>query len=141
MHRRQAAKYGVVADTHVSAERRIIDEDNVVADQAIVRHMGTNHEQTVAARPRYHAAAFGARVHRHVLADHGVRPDDQFGILSVVFEILWRQADRSERINDAVGADLGAALDHRMTRIEGQRDPPAPEELQPGFTQVGKESL
>ena len=64
------------------------------------------------------AAAFGARVHRHMLADQAVLADDEPDRLAAVLEILGLMADRGER------EDARARPDRRVAREADVRHEP-----------------
>ena len=44
MHGAQAAENGVVADRDVARKRRVVDENDVVADLAVMGDMGADHQ-------------------------------------------------------------------------------------------------
>ena len=101
MHRRKPAENGVVLHRDVARERRIVDEEDMIAELAVVRHMRAGEEQAVAAHARDMAAALGAAVHGDVLADRGVRPDDQPAFLAAVLHVLRLAADHREGMDFA----------------------------------------
>src|SRR3546814_12186979 len=78
--------------------------------------MGPDHEHAAIADADHHAAALGARIHRDVLADHGVTADHQLRRLAAIFRILWPQPDAGE------GKDLGPRADagDRKSVVEGK---------------------
>src|SRR3546814_3838305 len=51
VHRCQAANEGKVADLDMAGERGVVGHDHVVAEQAVMRHMGAGHEQATIADP------------------------------------------------------------------------------------------
>ena len=65
-------------------------------------------------RRRLAAAARGARVHRHALADQAFLADDQRHRLAAVFEVLRLMADRGEREDARARADVRVAGDDDM---------------------------
>ena len=73
---------GVVLDDDVTAERRRVAEDGVVADVAIVRDVRVRHEHVVIADLRDPAAARGAAVNGDELAEHVAVADRQPGRLA-----------------------------------------------------------
>ena len=98
----------------MAAERRVVDQDDVVADLAVMRDMRADHEQAIVADPGDHAAALGAGVHRHVLADRVVAADLERRRLALVFQILRLEPDRGERKDSRPLADRRAPVDHDM---------------------------
>jgi hypothetical protein len=113
VHRRAGTDVRVVLDRHVAAERRVRAEDRVAADMAVVRHVDVRHQQVVIADRRLAAAAGGAAVDRREFADGVVRADRQPGALTVILEVLRREADRRHREDVRSVADLRPAVDHR----------------------------
>ena len=96
MHRRKPAENGIIADDDMAAERRVVGHDDVVADLAVMRDMRPDHEQAIVADPGDHAAAGGAGVHRHMLADRVVAADVERDVSPSIFQILRSRA-RSRR--------------------------------------------
>src|SRR3546814_16721977 len=76
--------------------------------------MGPDHEQAAIADAGHHAAALGARIHRDVLADHGVTADHQLRRLAAIFQILWPQPDAGDGKDLGPRADAGATAAHRV---------------------------
>src|SRR5690606_35039130 len=67
VHRRQPANIGVVTDFAMACERRLVGENDVIADQAIMCDMAVGHEEAFAADPGDATAVVGAAIHRHAL--------------------------------------------------------------------------
>src|ERR1700691_814048 len=97
VHRAQAAEHGVILDADMAGQGRVVGHDDVIADDAVMRHMRADHEQTPVAHLGHHAAAAGAGVHGHLFADDVVAADNQARILALVFQILRLMADGGER--------------------------------------------
>ena len=97
----------------MSAERRGIAENRVVADVAIVRNVRVGHEHVVVADVGDAAAPFGAAMNRHEFAKHVAIADDQLGRLAVKLQILRDQPDRRERKDLVAVADFRRPLDDR----------------------------
>ena len=108
----QTAENGEIAHGHMAGDGGVVDEDDVVAHPAVVGHMRADHEQAAVAHSGLHAAAFGAGVHRHVLADDAALADDEARRLAAIFEVLRRVADGSEGEDAGASADLGPPGDH-----------------------------
>jgi hypothetical protein len=75
MHGAQAAEYGVVTDADMTGQCGVVDQDDMIADTAIVGNVRADHEETVGADLCQHAAAFGARADRHILSDQRLGAD------------------------------------------------------------------
>ena len=60
MDRRVAADEGAAADADVTAEHGVVRKGDVVANVAIMRDVGTDHEEATFADPCNLAAGFGA---------------------------------------------------------------------------------
>ncbi len=69
MHGDAARDVCLLLDVHVAAEHRVVREDHIVAERAVVGHVGTDHQQAAAPDPR-HFFRFHRAVHRDVFADH-----------------------------------------------------------------------
>ena len=69
------------------------------------------------------AAARGAAVDRDELAEDVPPADDQARLLAAELEVLRDEADRREREDLGLVADLGPAVDDRTTRRSGSRRP------------------
>jgi hypothetical protein len=70
-------------------------------------HMGAGEEKAMAAHASDMAAAFGAPIHGHMLANRVVRPDDEPAVLTAVFLILRRSAQHCEGVDFGAVSDLG----------------------------------
>ncbi len=110
-HRRAAADDGEIADRAVTGQHDVVGEDDAVADMAVVADVRVGEKGAAVADGGRHAAAFGARIEGHALADHAVAADGQRRRLAVIFEILRLVADGRERKDARARADGGAAGD------------------------------
>jgi len=95
----------------MARERSVVDQDHVIADLAIVRHVSAGEKEAVAADARDMPPAFRAAIHGHMLASGGVWAYDQPAFLAPVFLILGRTAEHCEGMNFASLADFGIAGD------------------------------
>ena len=120
VRRRAAADDGEVADLHMACEHHVVGQDDALADPAVVGDMRVG--QKHAARPdaRLRAAALGARIHGHVLADQAVLADHEPDRLAAVFQILRLVADGGE------GKNARARADRRVAGEADVRDEPDP---------------
>src|SRR5579871_1731105 len=137
----QTAENGVIAEHDMAGQRRVVGHDDMIADPAVMGDMGADHKQAIAADPGDHAAAIGARVHRHIFADRVAAPDNQRRILAAIFEVLRRVAERGKRENPRSGADRGPPVDDHMAHQHDARaefDPLANNAIGPDHDIVGK---
>ena len=81
----------------VAGQHDVVGEDDVVADVAVVADVRVGEERAAVADHGRHAAALGAGVHGHALADQAVAADRQRRRLALVLEVLRLMADRGER--------------------------------------------
>ncbi len=97
------------------ASVRVVGQDRVVADLAIVRDVHIGHDPVVVAHAR-HAAVSCARadIEGAELADRVAVADHQLARLARVFLVLRNRAERVELEDAVVAADGGVALDHAV---------------------------
>ncbi len=72
---RAAADDGEIADLAMAGEHHVVGQDDALADPAVVGDMGVGEKDAARADDRLRAAARGARIHRHALADQAVLAD------------------------------------------------------------------
>ncbi len=75
MHRAQAAEKRVSVDNDMAGQSRVVGHDHVIADLAVMRHMGANHKQAIVADAGDQPAAGGAGIDRHIFADRVAAAD------------------------------------------------------------------
>ena len=109
MHSGKPAENGVILNRDVARERCVVDEDDMITDLAIVRHVSAGKKEAVAADAGDMAATLSAAIHRHVFSDGRMRADDQPAFLAAIFHILGRAADHGEGVNLALLADFSFA--------------------------------
>ena len=97
MDRAQRSHHRPLSDRDVAAQGRGIGQDDVVADDAIVRDMGVGHDQRVAANAGQSAALDGAAVDGDKLANLVVVADLEARRFAGVGDVLRRHADRTRR--------------------------------------------
>src|SRR3984957_4094313 len=111
---REPAEQRMVLDDDMAGEGRVIGHDHIISDLAVVRDMRPDHQQAIVADARNHAAAGGAGIDRHVLADRVVAADFERRRLAVIFQILRLVPDRSEWENPRPLADCRPPLNYDM---------------------------
>jgi len=100
-----------VADDHVSRDHAVVGQDAVGAHLHVVPKVGVDHEHVVVANAGDAAAALGANVNGHVLAENVVVADFQARGLAFVFAILGRAAKDAVGMENVVAADGGVTGD------------------------------
>src|SRR5262245_49534396 len=114
MYPADAAEGHEVTHLAMTGDPHVVREDDVVADLAVVGDMRGRHQEAIVADARLHAAALGAWIDGHVLADDATLADDQAAGLAMILEVLRLVPDRSEGIDPRGLADLGAAGDRHV---------------------------
>ena len=97
MNRAQCSDHGPFFDGHMPAQRSGIGQNHVIANHAIVRHMGIGHDQRMAADSRYSAAFYRAPVQSHELADNIIIADFEPRRFAFVAQILRVKLNRRKR--------------------------------------------
>ena len=111
---RQTAEDHEVTDVNVARQGRVVGEDAVVTDHAVMGHVDVDHEEVAAADPGQALILGGAAVHCAVLAKHVVVADLEEGALTGVLLVLAILTDGGV-LEDLVAATyLGRALDHHV---------------------------
>ena len=111
MDRRVAPDEGAAADADVTAEHGVVRKGDVVANVAIMRDVGTDHEEATFADPCNPAADFGADIHGNAFAYLAACSDNELGRFAAIVDRLWRRAERRKRIDDGPFADRRYAGD------------------------------
>jgi hypothetical protein len=104
-----------IADMNVTGKSRIIGEDGVAADVAIVRYMHIGHDPVVIADRRLTIALHRATTDRAKFANCIAIPNGQRGWLTGVFLILRIVADRCELVNVIVATNNSRTIDNNVT--------------------------
>ena len=76
-HRDATTENDVIANGYVSGKQYVVGEDHVIANLAVMSHVGTDHEKAVVTDFRDTAAVLGAGTHRHVLTNVAIGADHQ----------------------------------------------------------------
>jgi hypothetical protein len=114
MNGSQAAQDGMVADRDVTALSRVVRENDIITDDAVMGDMGRHHKQAVIADSGHHAAAFGAGIHGDMFANTIVGTDNQFRRFIMILQILRGVAQGSEGIDYRSGTDTSSSVDGDM---------------------------
>src|SRR6266849_3237223 len=128
VYRTKRADVGPVFDNDMSSQRRGVSHDDVAADLAIVRDVSVGHDQVVVPDPGEAAALHRAAINRDELANLVVIADLEARRLARVRNVLRRQANRREREESIIDADLRRSFQgdvrHQMAAL-AQFDPHA----------------
>src|SRR5436305_6898798 len=114
LDRGKPAEDRVLADLAMAAERRMVDHQNIVGDDAIMRHMGADHQEAFVPDDGAAAATGGAAVDRGIFADDAIAADHDRGRLVAIAGVLRLAADRGEREYPAARTDFGSSADAGM---------------------------
>src|SRR5690606_34066547 len=95
-------------------QRRIVGEDDVVAELAIVRDMHVSHDPVVAAQARDATVLYRTKVDGDEFTDRVAVADDQLRRFARVLLVLRRSANGSELEDMVVATDGGVTFDHDM---------------------------
>ena len=101
-------------DMTVTAQDRVVGDDDPVVDHAIVGDMHVDHQQVVGADPGDALLFLAAAVDGHAFAKDVVVADLDAGRAASERDVLWLAADDREGMDDIVFAERGDALDAGM---------------------------
>ena len=103
-----------IVNGDVSGQHDLVGNDRIVVQVAVVRDVGSDHEQVPVTDPRHPATASGAAMNGHMLPDLVVVPDFAGRLLTCVLAILRVDADHGVRIEAISPPDDGVLLDRDM---------------------------
>src|SRR6266478_84228 len=106
VHRTKRADAGPVFNGNVPAERGGVGHDDMASNLAIMSDVSVGHDQVMVADLREPAAFYRAAIDGNELANLVVIADFQARRFARVRDVLRRQADRREREESIVDADL-----------------------------------
>src|SRR5216683_6828570 len=110
----EAADRHPILDRDVPGQARVVDDDDVVAEHAVVRDVARAHHQAVAADGRV-VALVGGAMDGDVLADHRVVAQAHAHRRALAeLEVLGHAADDCPVPDPAAGPDPDPALQHRV---------------------------
>ena len=105
----EAAYDCVITNRDMTGERHAVDDNDVVADVAIMRDMGPDHQVAIIFDPSQAATVSRSPMHRDMFADDAVGPDLNRRLFAAIADVLRRAA------NDGVGVNLRAWPDARLS--------------------------
>lgn len=125
----------------MSGELRVVGDDDVVRELAVMAKMCIRHDEVAISDPRGAAALLGSQTNRYVLADTVMVADHELSVGVVVAAVLrWAAehraalnvvsladghpaepaADTRVRLDNRVGTNLDCALNHAIRADLGQ---------------------
>ena len=114
VQRRAATHDDEIADARMAGKHHIVREDDIVANVAVMGHMGIGQQCAAMANHSPQAATLGARVHRHAFADQAIIADFERRGFAVEFEILRLVTDRGKGKDPRARANRGASMHRDM---------------------------
>ena len=117
----KAGKDYPVANSDMARECRVVSENTMIADLAIVRDMDVGHDPVVIAHSRDTPVLHGAATDRAVFENRIVVADLESCRLVVVLFVLGITTDRIERVEVIVAADARRPIDHDVAVYPGTR--------------------
>src|SRR5262249_6204635 len=99
------AEHGEISDVDLTAPYDVVGQRHIIADRAIMSHVGADHEEAAITHLAQPAAVLGADIHGNACADVAIRSDHQPGRAAAILHQLRRGAERGERIDHAPWAD------------------------------------
>jgi hypothetical protein len=76
-HRDATSENDVIANGYVSGKQNVVGEDHMIANLAVMSHVGTDHEKAMVTDFRDTATVLSADAHRHVLTNVAIAADHQ----------------------------------------------------------------
>ena len=98
----------------MSGQARVVGENGVVADDAVVRQVAVGHNPVFVADASFADAGHGTEVEGGEFADGVAVADNQAGRLVAVFFVLRDFAQAGKLENAVVFADGGVAVNHNV---------------------------
>ena len=114
MDTRQAPHQNIIFYDAMPADRRVVYNDNPIRKQCIMRNMTARQKQSIITDLSDPTAAFGARIHRYVLADAISGPYKQTCLLAFEFFILRNFSQYRERKNGTIITNICAPCHDHM---------------------------
>src|SRR5690606_12551924 len=111
VHQRIAGKDRPIADMHVTGKRRVVDQNAVVGNDAVMANMCIGHDQVVITDGGFSTVLHGAPVDGHPFPDHVVIADHQTRRLTLVFEIRRILTYRRKLVDAVVSTYTSRPLD------------------------------
>lgn len=107
VHCRESAQNRPIANFYVASERNVVDQNYVVANDAVVGNVGIGHDEAFFAQDGF-AECFGAAVNGGSFADYAAIAQKNLAVFSAEFQVLGHSAYHSVLVDAAVFAQPGA---------------------------------
>ena len=114
LHRRKAAHHYMVANLGMSSKRGVVRKNDMVADNAVMRHVRGDKEHAMVADTRLHGIDGGTRVHGDMFADGAMMANLEGRWLAGETRMLRRMAKNGKGKHFAVGPKACAPFDDHM---------------------------
>jgi len=111
VHGGAAAHDDPVADGDVAGQHDVVGQDDIVADMAVMRHVRIGQEHRIVADRGPTAIIGHAGMHGHAFTDGAGTADDQFGVFTLVVDVLRRAAEHRIGEDNGALANGGIAVD------------------------------
>ncbi|MNT17484.1 hypothetical protein D3C72_1526340 [compost metagenome] len=108
-----------VIHVHMPGQRGVVDQNAVIADDAVMPDVGISHDQVVIAQRGFRTVLHGATVNGHAFTDDIVVTDHQASFFAFVLQIGRVFAYRGKLVDAIVLADAGRAFEDYMRPDHG----------------------
>jgi hypothetical protein len=98
----------------MTSQHHIVGGNDMIPDGAVMCDMGIGKKNAVIANFCVRLPLCRAGIHRYPFADQTVTANREGNLFALIFQILWRMADRSEGIDRCTGAYRGFSRDDDM---------------------------
>ena len=119
VHTGLAADHGKVVDMHVSGQSHVVGDDQIVAENTVMRHVNVGHQQIAATDARNALILNRAGRNRTVFANNVVVADLKIGFFALVLLVLRFATDCGTLEESIVATDRGQTLDNHVTFENG----------------------
>src|SRR5690606_10038198 len=114
MHTATAAKNRIITDHTMTADHYIIGKCYVIADFAIMRHMGIGQEGAIITDIGITTAGVRTAMHGHAFADHAIFTDQQLGRATCMLSVRRLATQNSMQENLGIFAKRCETLHNHM---------------------------
>jgi hypothetical protein len=119
MHQGATTENDTVTDVDVAGHCRVVRHNDLIANDAIMRHVHITHQQIARANGGHAAVLDCTPMQGHALTDGIVIPNDKLGWLACVLFILAILTHRGELINVIPTANVRRSFYHGVRTNDG----------------------